>query len=420
MPLPRIMALAAAIGTAASGAIAGSTAAPDFARIDAYALAAPAGVERSVESLAAYLAQGATGDTEKARAIFRWMADRVVYDVERLRAGRIESIAPDEVLRTRRSVCSGYADLFTSLAKLTGLEAVSIAGHAKGVGYEVGSSFDGPTNHAWNAVRIDGRWCLVDCTWGAGSVGPEMRFDREFRPFFFLTPPERLIYTHLPADSRWQLLEPSISLERFERMVHMRALAFDLGMAPLDPKEGRIKSRDRESVRVAIGPGTDLMARIARDGHDLDETLVWIQERGGTAEIDCIFPEAGPYRLDIFGKRGADATEYGLAMSYRIEASSGAGAGSRFPMRYSRYGESGAELLEPKSGILRAGRVEHFAIRVPGSRSVAVVIGNDFHDLRLIGDRFEGDVKPQRGRIGIYAAFGDGKEYEGLVEYEAR
>lgn len=424
LPLLAAGLAAAALGAradSARGDPAGGAADRDrYARIDAHAIAAPAEVERSAGALAAYLASAAQGDSEKVRAIFRWMTDRIDYDVERLRAGRIEAVSPDDVLRTRRSVCSGYADLFCKLAAACGIEAVPISGYAKGVGYEVGSSFSGPTDHAWNAARVDGRWRLIDCTWGAGTVGPDLRFERRFRPFFFMTPPERLIYTHFPSEARWQLIDPPVSQERFERMAHMRAGAFDLGLVPIDPSEGWIEARGRRSLTVAIEPGVHLMASINRGGQELDESLVWIQERVGVAEIDCLFPEAGRYRLDIFGRRGTGVGEYGIAMSYRVDATTGAGEWARFPERYARYSESGAELIEPREGILPTGETTRFAIRVPGARSVAVVIGDDFHDLSRSGDRFEGEVRLRRGSVGIYAAFDGESDYQGLVEYEAR
>jgi transglutaminase/protease-like cytokinesis protein 3 len=43
-------------------------------------------------------------------------------------------------------------------------------GFAKGFGYKIGEPLSTP-NHAWNAVRIDGNWYLLDATWDAGVVG---------------------------------------------------------------------------------------------------------------------------------------------------------------------------------------------------------------------------------------------------------
>ncbi len=405
----------------AGGASAEGQGAQEYERIDAHALAAPPEAERSVEGLADYLVSGSIGERERCRAIFRWMTDRIEYDVERLRAHRIDSMAPEDVLRARRSVCSGYAELFSSLAAAMGIESVVIAGNAKGAGYEVGSRIPGPTDHAWNAVRIDGLWRLIDCTWGAGMITPELSFERRFRSYYFLAPPEELIYTHFPSDPRWQLLPEPVTLDEFERMVHMRETAFSLGLRALDPEEGWLGAGEDGALSVRIPRGVHLAAALVRDGKDLDASIVWIQEGDETASIACIFPEAGRYRLDLYARKDGDpAGRYALAMSYAIDAGAGAGDRRRFPIQFDRYGSSGAELFAPRGGVLEAGAEIRFSIRVPGARSVAVVIGDDFHDLRPSGDLFEGVVAARRGKMGIFAAFAEGSSYEEILEYEAR
>lgn len=55
------------------------------------------------------------------------------------------------------AVCNGYAQAFTAMAEAAGLEAVMVTGSD--------SAGDTGGNHAWNKVRIDGRWLLVDVTW---------------------------------------------------------------------------------------------------------------------------------------------------------------------------------------------------------------------------------------------------------------
>jgi hypothetical protein len=53
--------------------------------------------------------------------------------------------------------------------------------------------------HAWNAVKIEGSWRLVDVTWASQVTG--------VREGFFMVPPEQFIETHYPSHSDWQLLK---------------------------------------------------------------------------------------------------------------------------------------------------------------------------------------------------------------------
>ncbi|MCS7045368.1 MAG: transglutaminase-like domain-containing protein, partial [Gemmataceae bacterium] len=54
-----------------------------YKAIDQHALKAPPEAEASLDSLAEYLAKPCKTDRDKARAIYRWITDRIAYDVER-------------------------------------------------------------------------------------------------------------------------------------------------------------------------------------------------------------------------------------------------------------------------------------------------------------------------------------------------
>lgn len=54
--------------------------------------------------------------------------------------------------------------------RIAGVQCMTVPGYSKGFGYQTGQSFSGEFDHAWNAVYLDGRWHLVDSTWGSGLV----------------------------------------------------------------------------------------------------------------------------------------------------------------------------------------------------------------------------------------------------------
>ena len=192
--------------------------------IDAHALSASAMDERSISSLANYLTAPARDDEEKARAIYRWMTDRIDYDVDAfIKQG---SASPGAALFSRKGLCSGYAGLFEALARAAGLEVVTVKGHAKGYGFSAG----GPMlAHEWNAVRINGSWHLVDSTWGAGYV-QDGRFVRSFSERYFLASPDELAFSHYPDSSSWQLQMRKLTLHEFERLPLPGPAFFNLGI----------------------------------------------------------------------------------------------------------------------------------------------------------------------------------------------
>jgi Transglutaminase-like superfamily len=223
-----------------------------YKAIDQHALNAPAEAEESLESLAKYLVAPGKTDRDKARAIFRWIADRVAYDAESFFAQKQEDNSPEGVLKSRKAVCAGYANLFADLARRVGLEVATVSGYAKGVGYDPDKKLT-QTNHAWNAVRLDGDWQLIDATWGAGYL-KDKEFVKRFTPLYFLIDPEKLIFSHLPADDKWQLRTPLLEMDEFWQQPKVDRGLWELGVAPDAVRKAMAAKQFREFVHVYTFP----------------------------------------------------------------------------------------------------------------------------------------------------------------------
>lgn len=404
------VAVAAVVATADAGT---------WEAIDRHALRAPAAVEASVPELAAYLIAPAHSDTARARALFRWITDRIVYDADVLHGARPVYEGSASVLRSRRSICRGYAGLFQDLADAAGLEAVTVSGYGKSYGYAAGDTFAGPAHHVWNAVRLAGRWQLLDCTWGAGWVDEQGAYASGFDEHYFLTPPEEFACDHFPAEERWQLLDPPWSLDRFERQVYRRSAYFACGLCDPSHDEAVLTATGELRLTLGTAPGIAVSARLTRDRRQLDETLVLTQRTAATfKEIRVLLPADGTYFLDIFaGRTGAPRLEW--AMQYRIEATAMSDPAARFPETYGTFHERGASLATPLTGRLRAGERETFRLSVPGAREVGAVQGSAWTAFRRQGEDFEGTVRVSPGELLIVAGFADGADYDVLLRYSA-
>jgi transglutaminase/protease-like cytokinesis protein 3 len=170
-----------------------------YKEIDRYALNTSQSDNRLVEALATNLTKHARNDAEKARAIYRWITDRIDIDIERLHNQKQGQIAedPGDILESRKTVCCGYARLFQALGNACGLDVVVINGSSKNCtpGFKSTEAED----HVWNAVRIEGRWRLLDCTWGAGKISGG-KFIPKFEDHYFFTSPEDFVYDHFPKN----------------------------------------------------------------------------------------------------------------------------------------------------------------------------------------------------------------------------
>ena len=169
-----------------------------MAFLDAHALSAPAALEKDPEKLTQYLLKPANNDAEKVRVITRWLADRFDYDVDAFLNGTVTTATVEQLLLDKKAACEGFSSTFEVLGKKAGLKVMTLAGLAKGPHSEFYSGADKP-NHAWNAVRIDGVWKVVDATWAAGFVDGN-RYAKRFDDYYILQAPEQLLLSHFSLE----------------------------------------------------------------------------------------------------------------------------------------------------------------------------------------------------------------------------
>lgn len=109
-------------------------------------------------------------DVQKLHAIYDWIMWRVIYDNEVLQysalsnAVKYESYYLESVFTDSDyyGVCDAMSKAFVLMCSIEGFECVRVTGYAGSVGNRGG--------HAWNKVKLNGRWYIVDCTWGDASV----------------------------------------------------------------------------------------------------------------------------------------------------------------------------------------------------------------------------------------------------------
>ena len=386
-----------------------------YQRIDTHVLQTPNQMETSVQTLAAYLVKPARNEHEKIRAIFRWVTENIAYDTDGYFSGQYGDLSPDGVLKSRRAVCDGYAGLFNMLGEAAGLEVVKVTGYSKGYSYAVGDTYDGTTNHAWNAVMIDNQWHLLDTTWGAGYLGENKKFVREFQEYYFLTPPEVFIYDHLPSDTRWQLLEQPVSSEDYAGFVRLRPAFFQTGLEIKSHRQSIIEIDDQVTVTLRAPDSAVILAELVRDEDKLDESYTFIQRQSGSYNIHAITPGPGQYVLRVFSKNRHEEGSYKEALDYRIKAAKGGGGG--FPKAFGTFSENGGYLHSPMHAKLKRGSTQVFKIQVPGAEKVAVIMGDNWHHLKKEGDMFIGNIEIQDKHIRVFAKFPGQEQYAGLLVY---
>lgn len=116
-------------------------------------------------------------DEEKAHAIYDWITWQVTYDTpatkmtgsEKYSAYYLEGVFGDGVSQiggvayNPNAVCDGMSKAYSLLCNMEGIPCVRVVGRA-------GKSTSSLGGHAWNKVCLNGKWYVVDCTWGDNPV----------------------------------------------------------------------------------------------------------------------------------------------------------------------------------------------------------------------------------------------------------
>jgi transglutaminase/protease-like cytokinesis protein 3 len=189
-----------------------------FSLLDEFSRNAPLKWEMSIQMLADSLIKPARNQVEKARVLFTWVVTHVHYDMNAYEDDNYRENSPGATLRRKMGLCGDISCLFSELCQAAGLEAFRISGLSKGFRFRIMKDVQ-PAHHAWNVIRIDSRWSLMDVTWASSvtkKAGDSVISVPRFEPFWFDVDPEAFIFTHFPDSDKWQLLgKDMISYDRF-------------------------------------------------------------------------------------------------------------------------------------------------------------------------------------------------------------
>ena len=210
-------------------------------------------------------------DEEKVRAYYTWIAYNVVYDLNRYYTVRppdfdiefdseyinksISNQKRDKliirVFKNRKALCLGLSTLFQELCLRSNIEAKVIEGVTKGSVNDINNS-NYLKNHAWNAVKINNQWKLIDLTFSSGYENSTTKqWEQHFNDFYFFTSPEKLITTHLPANENFQLIKDPVSIKSFFKLPLIYSKFFESGLELSDHQNGLVTiSKDDRKIRI--------------------------------------------------------------------------------------------------------------------------------------------------------------------------
>jgi len=94
-------------------------------------------------------------DYQKVKTIYSYITKNVSYD--RVHSSTYyKKYSAYAALVNKTAVCQGYATLFYEMCEKAGVDSKVITGTSNN------------ENHAWNIVKLNGKWYNIDATWDAG------------------------------------------------------------------------------------------------------------------------------------------------------------------------------------------------------------------------------------------------------------
>jgi len=260
--------------------------------------------EANLPRLVSFLIQDRLTDSAKVRVIHDWMADNIVYDVQGYLSGHLPGGSPADVLRTGKSVCQGFGNLFEQMCKLAGLECVTVSGYGRGYSFRLFETEDlTKSNHAWDAVRIDGRWRLVDVTWDAGYVEGG-RYIKEYSLDHFLAEPSAFVFTHFPEDQAWQLMRPALGVQQFTNLPFLRGGFWTYGLKFTTAFSRVNRAEDEVEFAVLAPPNVSVLAGLLREDETKIPGATTVRRKGGVYCLTVKFPGPGRWIVRLYAKAG--------------------------------------------------------------------------------------------------------------------
>jgi len=116
----------------------------------------------------------------------------------------------------------------------------------------------------------DSTWIPLDSTWAAGSLDGSYRFNKSFNEFWWCTPPDHFIYSHLSEDPQWTCLPNPPTVEEFGKTLNLKGGFFTSGLAMKTHQEILINAKPGSKFTIEVletGPRRWLMSNVEGDSN---------------------------------------------------------------------------------------------------------------------------------------------------------
>lgn len=357
--------------------------------------------------------------------IYYWISQNIRYDIDADFSSNNRHQKAEDVFRTGKSTCEGYASIFKTLCDALVIPCEKISGYAKDYNFKIAQPNFSQTNHTWNAVQIHGKhWYLIDSAWGTGYIDGNHEYKKDLKPHYFLAQPEHMIYNHLPEESRWQLLTKPISMDDYLRLPHVHSYYFIYGLNIISPRYSSYVSFDGKQSFAEV---------LIQAPHNVQLTCAIKDNLRSTclAQYDysrqvwqCLFSpdKSGFHTLIIFASEISSTNLFKNVIELGVDVLPKEFLrGKSVPTTFGKFLEYQCQILTPLEGILKRGRKVTIRCRIPHATSARISLDGIWLDeMKLKNDIFKQQINVPDREVIVYAQFAHNrrpKTYDGLIRY---
>lgn len=262
-------------------------------------------------------------DVEKFRAIYTWVSTTIENDYGSYLKTRKKrkkyadnqdalrdwnnSFTPkvfENLLKHKKTACTGYAYLIRELARLANINCKIIDGYGRTTTLLL--TKNSIPNHSWNAVELDNKWYVCDATWSAGRIliteeGP--KFQADYFDGYFLAEPELFAKNHYPLETKWTLMDTPPSFEQFLLGPVIYKEAFSFSVIPQSPQKMHISVLKDKTIPFQLHVQNKLenknLSIILNRGGVPNKVVPKVTQQQNTYILEHTFNTSGRYDVHI-------------------------------------------------------------------------------------------------------------------------
>ena len=317
-------------------------------------------------------------EEQKVYLAYYWITSNIKYDYDAYYGTGPRITEPEKFFERRSTVCSGYALLFKELLSSMNMnDVIIVGGYSKGMGYLPIIPVE--VNHDWNAVKINGKWCLVDTTWGSPSD-----------TYYLCTPPKCFVRDHLPEESKtkYQLLDTPISVKTFGEYADVRPFCCKTNCKIIEDKA--IQNKCSGKITFKYNHDSKVTLKVYKGYTDYSEIPQnYVKEIEGGYDILYQYDQTGLYSFSIYGYAESIS---GSISYFMVDCKELAKIPFNYPILEYYYPIYDAKLISPTMIDLTKGRTYNFEIEIEDSLDICVKIDDEMIALKKTGNTYKEEI----------------------------